>query len=110
LVRKVGDCIRMRVREEFEEGDIEAAVAGFGVSHERWELIMVPNEDKGVGKADRAYAHRKRDLRGFIDDAIIKAAFGEYRVIDSKAGGCDNGRFVEGFRDFWERLSRRSGE
>ena len=35
---------------------------------------MVPDEDEGVGKPKRAEADGEGDLRGLVDDAVVKLA------------------------------------
>ena len=55
--------------------------------HQRWQLVVVPDQDKDPGVPQGAQADRQRDLGGLVHDAVVKGAMREERMRDSETRG-----------------------
>ncbi|CRK21068.1 hypothetical protein BN1708_003407, partial [Verticillium longisporum] len=94
LMLQVDDRVRVRVREQLEQADVQATLASLLILHQRRKLVVVSYQDKSLGHPDGAEADWQRDLRRLIDDAIIKCTLVEDMVADAKTRGRDNRRIM----------------
>ena len=50
------------------------------LAYDRWKLKVISDQDEGVCEAQWTKTCGQRDLRGFVDDAVIKASSDEQRA------------------------------
>ena len=67
----------MIIREKAEERDIESCFPGGPVPDQWRKLVVISNEDKLVCESQWAETGGERNLRSFVDDAIVELASGE---------------------------------
>ena len=81
LLGEVDNAIYVFLREKAEEGDFESCLLGSSASDQRRKLVVIADEDKLVCESQWAETGGKRDLRSFVDDAIVELTSGEQSAI-----------------------------
>ena len=64
---------------------------GFFTLNNRWQLLMVTNQNKSRCKVQRTQAGGKQNLGCLINDANVKGTLAEDGMIDAKTGGSNHG-------------------
>jgi hypothetical protein len=68
---------------------------------------VVTNKDESASQSDGSKAGRKSDLRGFVNDAIVKSTLIEDSVVDSKTCCRHDWTIVPSTSDLLERFLSR---
>lgn len=78
---EVDDIVCVFLREKAEEGDFESCFLSGSASDQWRQLVVVTNKNKFFCESQRAEAGGKRNLRSFVDDAVVEFASREQRAI-----------------------------
>ena len=81
LEGEVDDTVDVLLREKAEEGDFESCFLSGSASDQWWKLVVITDKNKLVCESQWAEAGGEGNLRSFVDDAVVKFAFGKQSAI-----------------------------
>jgi len=85
LVGEVDNTIFVSLREKAEEGDFKPRFPRDSASNQWRELVVIADKDKLVCESQWTEAGGERNLRSFIDDAVVELASGEQSAVIHRA-------------------------
>lgn len=90
LAAEMDHGLGMSFSELLEETLTEACLQCCFAPHQWRKLVMVAHQDKGLRQSQGTDAGRQGQLRGFVDDAVIKTLPHENWMINAQTGADDD--------------------
>jgi len=81
LIGEVDNTIFVGLREKAEEGDFKPRFPRDSASNQWRKLVVITDKDKFVRKSQWAEAGGERNLRSFVNDAVVELASGEQSAV-----------------------------